>query len=251
MPTPLVTVITPCYNSALTIEQTIESVINQTYTNWEMLIVDDCSTDNTAEIIKKYEAQDTRIRYIRTSYPSGSPSLPRNMALDRAKGVWIALLDSDDIWLPNKLEEQLRFASINHYDFVYSNYEKMSYDGKRHNRLVRTKSHASYKDILKVNSVPCLTALIKKKAIGRIRFKDVPIEDCCFWLDILRRGISAHNTNEIHAIYREQIISRSSNKLSMISARWNLLRYVEKLEMGLSIKYMITFLVYGFFKYIK
>ncbi len=247
----MVTIITPCYNSASTIGQTIESVLAQTYTNWEMLVVDDCSEDSTAEIIKHYHTKDKRVQYLRTPYPSGSPSQPRNVAVDVAKGTWVAFLDSDDIWLNDKLERQIRFASLNHYDFVYSNYEKMTPDGRRSHRYVRLKKHASYNDILKLNSIPCLTAIIRRDTIGHLRFKMVPLEDCCLWLDILRSGISAHNTDEIHAIYREQNVSRSSNKLAMIVARWKLLRRTEKIGLAQSIRYMVTFLLFGFFKYIR
>ena len=100
----LVTIVTPCYNSQQTILQTIESVIKQTYPNWEMLIVDDCSTDGTADIVKRYENIDSRIKYFKTELNSGSPSLPRNIGIDNAQGKYIAFLDADDIWLPNKLE---------------------------------------------------------------------------------------------------------------------------------------------------
>ena len=103
----LISIIVPCYNSERYIVQSIESVIMQTFQQWEMIIVDDCSTDNSADIIKKYEAKDFRIRYLKTNEPSGSPSIPRNIGIREARGRYIAFLDSDDIWLPKKLEEQL------------------------------------------------------------------------------------------------------------------------------------------------
>lgn len=102
-----VSVITPSYNSSAFISQTIDSVLFQTYTDWEMLIVDDCSTDDSASIIKQYSKRDARIKYLKTDLPSGSPCEPRNIGIMSAQGRYIAFLDSDDVWLPNKLEEQL------------------------------------------------------------------------------------------------------------------------------------------------
>ena len=108
---PLITVVTPCYNAEKYIGKTIESVINQTYTNWEMLIIDDSSNDNSASIIKGYEKADTRIRYIKTPKPSGSPAYPRTVGIDESKGDYIAILDSDDLWLPHKLQSQFDFIN--------------------------------------------------------------------------------------------------------------------------------------------
>lgn len=120
----LVSVIIPCYNSERYIVQSIESVIMQTFQQWEMIIVDDCSTDNSADIIKKYEAKDFRIRYLKTNEPSGSPSIPRNIGIREARGRYIAFLDSDDIWLPKKLEEQLKFIDQPNVAMVFSNFGK-------------------------------------------------------------------------------------------------------------------------------
>ena len=106
--TGLVSIIMPSYNTASFIEETIQSVLNQTYTNWELIIVDDCSSDDSLSIIQKYARIDSRIRYLRTDKPSGSPTLPRNMGIKEAKGRYIAFLDSDDIWLPNKLSDQFK-----------------------------------------------------------------------------------------------------------------------------------------------
>lgn len=156
----LVTIVTPCYNSKETISQTIESVLQQTFSNWEMLIVDDCFTDSSPEIIKKYADKDYRIKYFRTQNKSGSPSLPRNIGIENAKGEYIAFLDSDDLWLPYKLEHQLKFLEKNGYDLVYSYYEKIDWEGRQNNRVIRTREKTRYDDILKSNSIPCLTSMI-------------------------------------------------------------------------------------------
>lgn len=147
---PLISIITPCYNAVPFIAQTIESVLTQTYPYWEMLIVDDCSTDRSAEIIQTYVKRDLRIKYFRTDHPSGSPSLPRNIAMEQAQGEYIAFLDSDDAWLPSKLEEQVIFIRSGPYDFIYSDYEKMAWDGKRNQRLIRARRISSFWDTLRV-----------------------------------------------------------------------------------------------------
>ena len=116
MSTLKVSVITPCYNAGVTIINTIESVIAQTYTDWEMLIVDDSSSDNSADVIKEYASKDSRIKYLRTEKPSGSPALPRNIGIENAVGKYIAFFDADDVWLPDKLQWQVDFLEKNGYD---------------------------------------------------------------------------------------------------------------------------------------
>lgn len=220
----LVSIIVPTYNACEYIQQTISSVLFQTYHNWELLIIDDCSSDNTISIVKEFAESDPRIRYFSTNQNTGSPSQPRNIGIEQAKGDYIAFLDSDDIWLPNKLEEQLAFMQEYGYDFVYSNYEKMSWDGKREQRIVKVKGSASYKDILKTNEIPCLTVLLRRELLNDVRFKSVPDEDCVCWLDILKKGYKAYNTGKVHAVYREAKQSRSSNKFKMFKERWYILR---------------------------
>lgn len=246
-----VSVITPCYNNKKTIHETILSVINQTYTQWEMLIIDDCSIDGSDIIIKQYCEQDPRIKYLKTEKPSGSPSIPRNLGLENAKGEFVCFLDSDDYWLPNKLEEQIEFIQKNKYSFVYSNYEKISYDGKRNNRIIKTKSQSNYTDNLKSCEIPCLTACISKRIISNTRFLPIKKEDYAFWLEILRKGITAYNTNKIHALYRESKNSRSSNKIKMIKGQWYILRQIEKINIFRSFFFLIIYLWKGYKKYIK
>ena len=180
MSTLKVSVITPCYNAGVTIINTIESVIAQTYTDWEMLIVDDSSSDNSADVIKEYASKDSRIKYLRTEKPSGSPALPRNIGIENAVGKYIAFFDADDVWLPDKLQWQVDFLEKNGYDLVYSFYEKMNWDGVRNNRVVRTRKKSIYKSLLKSNSIPCLTSIVKREAIGETRFKQISQEDFCF-----------------------------------------------------------------------
>ena len=248
---PLVTVIMPCYNAEKLIAESIDSVVAQTYPNWELIVVDDCSSDSSSEIVKAYTEKDKRIKYLKSEKPSGGPSVPRNIGIENAKGEYVAFLDSDDLWLPQKLGRQLEYMRNNGFDFVYSYYEKMSADGTRDNRIVRTKLKSDYSSILKSNSIPCLTSLLKRDLIGDIRFKEIPQEDFCFWLDVLRNGAKAYNMAEVTALYRETPNSRSRNKLDMFRGYWNVIRNEQKISPVRAAYCMLTYSINGFKKYIK
>ena len=179
---PLVSIITPCYNAAPFISQAIESVLAQSFGDWEMIIVDDCSSDDSLSIIQKYARIDSRIRYLRTDKPSGSPTLPRNMGIKEAKGRYIAFLDSDDIWLPNKLSDQLKVFEKSEVAIVFSNYEKVSLGGERCGREVIAPCEVDYRLLLKGNCIGCLTAMYDSALTGKIFFKEIGHEDYVCWL---------------------------------------------------------------------
>lgn len=247
----LVSIITPCYNCRSVIVQTIESVLSQTYKNWELLIIDDCSNDGSYEAIVEFLNQDTRIKYFKTDTRSGSPSCPRNIGIIKSQGDYIAFLDSDDIWLPTKLEDQLLFMVDNNYDFVYSDYEKISLDGNRNGRIIRVRKITTYWDLLESCSIPCLTVIVKKRIIDHVKFKNIPKEDYVFWLEILRKGIIAYNTGIVHALYRESKTSRSSNKLNMFKKQWYVLRRIEGIKLIPALYFIFTYAIQGIIKYIK
>ena len=246
----MISIVMPSFNVGGMIIESINSVLNQTYNKWELLIIDDFSSDNTLSFVEEFAKQDFRIRYFSTNQNTGSPSQPRNIGIEQAKGDYIAFLDSDDIWLPNKLEEQLTFMQKHGYDFVYSNYEKMSWDGKREQRIVKVKESASYKDILKTNEIPCLTVLLSRELLNDVRFKSVPDEDCVCWLDILKKGYKAYNTGKVHAVYREAKQSRSSNKFKMFKERWYILREIEKVSFVPAVYYLTIYAFRGLAKYL-
>ena len=247
-----VSVITPCLNAENTISETIDSVIAQVYQNWELILVDDCSTDNTSAIINKYLESDMRIHYYKTEANTGSPSIPRNIAISHAQGEYIAFLDSDDFWLPNKLIEQIEYIESQRYDFIYSNYEKISYSGVRKERIIYSSMSLSYNDILKSNGIPCLTVLIRKSIIQDIYFRDCPKEDYVFWLELLRkRNIKAYNTAKVHALYRETYKSRSGNKLKMITQQWFILRDIEHVNVIKAFCCLSIYAIKGLIKYLK
>lgn len=248
----MISIITPCYNAEKYIAKTIESVLNQTYTDWEMLICDDCSTDNSRELVEFYCRKDNRIKLLRTNINTGTPAEPRNIGIQNSKGEYIAFLDSDDIWFPEKLEKQLYFMQTHKYDFVYSNYEKINEEGIRDNRRIIVASKADYKSLLKSCEIPFLTALVRRDVIGCLRFISKPKEDYIFWLQLLKRtNITAYNVNQVLALYRETENSRSSNKFKMIKGQWNILREVEDLSYLYSIFCLSIYLAKGFLKYIK
>lgn len=246
-----ISIITPCFNGAQTISETIESVLNQRHQNWEMIIVDDVSTDASPAIIRSYAAKDARIRYLRTDAPSGSPALPRNIGIDNARGRFIAFLDADDVWLPEKLEKQVAFMTERNCPLSYSYYEKMDWQGNRNERIVRTRDVTTYGSILKSNSIPCLTSMIRRDAVGDTRFKQIPQEDFCFWIDILKKGNTALNMCEVTALYREAPASRSSNKLDMFKGYWNVIRNHQRIAFLPACYYMMTYTVLGIAKYLK
>lgn len=251
MTSPLVSIITPCYNSAPYITEAIHSVISQSYSNWEMLIVDDCSSDNSSSIIQSYASIDNRIKYFKTEVRSGAPAQPRNIGIEKAQGEYIAFLDSDDIWLSDKLKEQCEFLEENHLSFVYSDYEKISWDGKREERIIRARTTSTYWDTLESCSIPCLTVLLTRELLGNTRFKSIPKEDYGFWLEILRKGCIAHNTRKIHALYREAKSSRSGNKFAMLKGQWYVLRNIEGVKRIPAFYFMVLFILKGGIKYLK
>lgn len=205
---PVITVVTPCYNAECFIRETIESVINQIFSQWEMNIVDDCSTDSSAEIIKGYSLRDPRIHYYRTQKPSGSPSLPRNWGIKVARGEYVAFLDSDDIWLPHKLESQYAFIVKSGAEFVYSYYSRFI-DNCSCGGVIKSPQYARYKDICKRDFIPMLTIMVKKSVLKGVEFGSRPKDDFVFLLKLLRKGIVAYNTNEDVARYRIVQQSRS------------------------------------------
>lgn len=249
---PLVSIITPCYNASSVVEQTIESVLNQSYSNWELLICDDCSTDNTREIVGKYVQKDARIHLYSTPYNTGHPVMPRNISLEYAKGEIIAFLDADDMWLPEMLKVNVDFIMSNGYDIVFSEYEKIDWLGNRKNRIIHYKSKVTYSDMLRVCSIPaCITTIAKKSVVGNTRFRDVPIEDYAFWLEIFRKGYVAYNTHTVQGLYRQSPKTRSGNKLSQFVKHWHSLRKVENVGFIPACYYQIYYTFVALKKYLK
>lgn len=241
----------PLYNVELFIGDAIESVIAQTYTNWELLITDDCSTDHSVDVVKKYMEVDIRIKLFSTKHNTGGPSEPRNISLSQATGELVAFLDSDDMWLPCKLQEQVDFMERTGYAFIYSNVERVAVNGTRSGRIDKRKEKTNYWDMLKVNQIPAGSAIILREKIKDVRYRPLPMEDFIFWLDILRKGGVAYNSGRTHALYRVRPGSRSGSIVDKIKEYWFVLREVEHLSFVRSVALMIPYLANGFFRYLK
>lgn len=247
----LVSVIMPMYNAEKTVRQAIESVIAQSYTNWELIIVDDGSTDTSVEIASSYELNDARIKLHKSEKNIGSPYHARNYATERATGKYIAFLDSDDLWLPYKLTKQISFMQDNDFPIVYSFYEKFSHDGIRSNRIIKSALKTDYKRILRSNPIGCLTAVYDQDKIGKLYQIDHKHEDYIMWIRILKKGFIAYCYPEVLALYRISANSVSNSKIKMAKVTWDIYRNVIKLGFFASLRSFFFYSTNGLSKYFK
>ena len=225
----------------------IESVISQSYTNWELLIVDDCSTDDSVKIIENYAKKDNRIKLITLDVNSG-PAFSRNAAIDLASGRFIAFLDSDDLWLPSKLHKQIKFMEENSFPFVFCSYDQVDVDG-RYKATINAPPRLSYHDLLKSCSIGCLTVIYDTLHFGKVSMPDIKKrQDFCLWLKLLKSSDFAYGLDSVLAKYRVHDKSISSNKFSAAWYQWRVYREIEKLSLVDSIFYFWSYAVNGFFK---
>jgi len=241
---PLVSIVTPSYNSAALISETIQSVLSQTVFDWEMIVVDDCSSDNSVEVIQFFVDQDSRIKLIQLSINSGA-AVARNVAIETAKGRYIAFLDSDDLWLTNKLEKQLSFMQENNYPFTFAAYDKLDESGQVFGHI-GVPDRVSYADLLKVCSIGCLTAMYDTKYFGKVTMPLIrKRQDLGLWLKLLKKTDYAYGLNEILAQYRVRADSISANKVNAAKFTWQLYREVEGLNLINAIYYFSHYAVRG------
>lgn len=246
----LVSIITPMYNGEKYIGQTIESVVAQTYKDWEMIIVDDGSKDNSAEIVRKYTEKDNRVKLIQQKN-SGCASA-RNNALRNAKGQYICFLDSDDLWDVDFLQEQLSFLKEKNAAFVFSSHKRIDENNKEILVPFIVPERVSYTDLLKTCSISLLTVIIDKVQTSEIKFhENYVIEDYALWLDLLKEIPYAYGNPKILASYRIRKGSRSRNKFKIAKAQFKV--YYEKEKLGLlrSIYYTLSWAINGYLKYRK
>lgn len=242
----LVTVITPTYNSERFIIETIRSVQKQTHSNWEMIIIDDCSSDNTVELVKKEQEKDNRIKLIQLEKNQGA-AVARNTGMKKAKGKYIAFLDSDDMWLPNKLEDQIRFMEENDYAFTFSSFAIMDQYGNLTGKTNRAVEKANYHDILKrPGIIGCLTVILDREKISDPYMPNIKTRnDFATWLKILRNGHTAYGLDKVLAYYRLVPGSISSNKLKAAQKNWYVYRQIEKLNLFSATYYFIHYALYN------
>jgi glycosyltransferase involved in cell wall biosynthesis len=236
-----VSIITPNYNGARFIEYSIQSVINQTYKDWELIIVDDCSADNSVKIIENYK--DIRIKTLKNRQNMGAAE-SRNNGIRHASGEIIAFLDSDDIWKQNKLEEQIKWYKKYNAAIVFSNYDLIDEQGNHLNKVITAPRTLTYEDLLKSNHIGCLTGSYNVKLLGKRYFIRHGHEDYILWLSILKEGYKAVNINQCLASRRVLRESLSSNKFRAIKWQWNIYRNIERLSICKSLYY---FVFYGYY----
>jgi teichuronic acid biosynthesis glycosyltransferase TuaG len=239
---PLVSVITPAWNAEDTIAATIGSVRTQTMADWEMLIADDGSCDRTAAVVEKLRGEDPRLRLIRCR-KTGGPARARQAALDAAGGRYLAFLDSDDLWLPGKLEKQIAFMAAKRAALSYTSFRRINEDGTRVGRLRRVPASLSYSQLLRNTAIATLTAMVDRSLVGELVMTDAGYDDFCLWLSILRRGHTAYGLGEDLARYRVRGHSVSSRPLRSAGWVWNIYRNVERLSWPYSVWCLANFAV--------
>lgn len=243
----LVSIIMPSYNTASFIEETIQSVLNQTYTNWELIIVDDCSTDNTNEVVDTIK--DCRIHYLKNEKNSGA-AISRNKALREAKGQWIAYLDSDDLWMPEKLEKQIKFMEENGYVFSYTNYEEIDVDGYKTGVKVTGPKKITKTGMFNYCWPGCLTVMYDANKIGLIQIEDIKKNnDYAMWLKVCRKA-DCYLLDEILGQYRKGRVGSVSTHSIRTMIGWHYKLYREAEDMGILSSLFNTGrnLVFGFYK---
>jgi len=243
---PLVSIITPCYNTELYIEETIKSVLVQTYKNWEMIIIEDGSTDKSRGIIQSYVRQDSRIRLINNSENIGVAQ-SRNKGIEVASGEYIAFLDSDDVWLENKLMLQLNIMQKENVYLCYSAYDIIDSKGNILSNF-KIRKQVSYKDMLKTSSMGTLTTIYNAKVLGKYYFENIGHEDYAMKLQILKTIPYAKGVNQTLARYRVHSQSLSVNKFQAALWQWHIYRKIEKLSFFQSAYYFIHYAYYGILK---
>lgn len=246
----LVSIIMPNYNGEKYIAQTIESVLAQTYPNWELIIADDCSTDNSVNIINSYAEKDSRIKLITGEKNSGAAQA-RNVALLQAKGKWIAFLDSDDKWLPAKLEKQIAFMNANGYKFSCTKYAHIDENSKPLNKVVTSPKVIGKRKMFRYNYLGCLTVMYDAEAIGVLQVNPEignGRNDYALWLKAVKRE-KCYYYDEVLALYRVRTSSLShGKKLRLVRTHYDLMRLSEGRSKFVSCYYTLKHLFYGTLK---
>lgn len=242
METPLVSILTPAYNSEKFIAETIRSVQNQNYTNWEMIIVDDGSIDKTSSIASEMAKTDSRIKVFVLEKNSGT-GIARNTALTKSSGRYIAFLDADDLWKPQKLQKQIDFLDINKLPFTFSFYDCIDEDGKSLHKRVEAPINLTYRQLFFCNYVGNLTGVYDVQYFGKISISSIrKRQDWMLWLTILKKIKTAQPVPESLALYRIRDNSISASKTALLKHNFAVYRTFHGHNWILSLLYMAVFL---------
>ena len=237
-----ISIIVPMYNAEKFIGKTIESVLAQTYQNWEMLIMNDVSTDNSLAIVSVYAKKDERIKIVNTEKNVGVVK-GRNFLIDLASGKYIAFLDADDYWHNEKLEKQIKFMKEKNASISCTEYTRVKENEEKINDVI-IKEEISYNDMLKNNYLGCLTVIYDAEKIGKRYFKELEKnEDYVLWLEIVKDVNTIYGLKENLAYYRVLDNSRSSNKVKTAKVRWEIYRKIEKLSLLKSLYYFLHYAI--------
>ena len=247
---PLISIVMPCYNSEKFIARSIKSVIYQTYKNWELLVVDDVSNDNSFEIAKDFAAKDSRIKAFRLN-EKGRSHGARNFATDKSTGDFIAFLDSDDLWLSNKLEIQVDFMLKQNCPMTISNNYMMDFNGEIFKKPYINPAVTTYDSLmLKKSAIHFSSVIYSVKDLGKHYFQEKEPEDYMFCLELLKITPQALNVNEILTVYRiSNPLSNSGNKLSYARKTWKLYRSMKDVNFIKACWCFLNYAVQGVLRY--
>lgn len=234
----LVSIITPVYNAERFIKETIESVLIQTYTKWELILVNDCSSDQSVSIITEYCQKDPRIKLINLAENSGA-AVARNTGIEHAKGQYIAFIDSDDTWLKDKLQQQINFMETNQYGFTYTDLALVDEAGKVIKEKVNIPQTFTYKELLKNTAIACSTVIIDRNMVGDFRMPLVRKgQDTATWLMLMReRHVNAYGLTNVLNHYRQVEGSISSDRIGALKRTWNTYYNLEQLPLPKALYY--------------
>lgn len=222
----LVSIVMPAYNCEKYVVEAINSILVQTYKNWELLVLDDGSKDNTLQIIEEFSQNDSRIKALPNGKNMGV-SATRNRGIELASGEWIAFLDSDDMWEPEKLEMQFEIVDKEASEFLFTGSSYINEEGEPYKGIFEVPEKVTYKKLRNQNVISCSSVLVKKKYFENIKMeKDEMHEDYAVWLRILKLGVTAYGVNEPLLIYRISRNSKSGNKMKTIMMTYKVFRFV-------------------------
>lgn len=244
----LISIIMAAYNAEKTIGHSISSVLDQTYPNFELLVVNDCSTDGTEKLVESFAAKDSRVRLISNEKNSGV-SYTRKHGLEEAKGEWIAILDSDDAWAPEKLEKQIALQEKTNADLLFTGSTFVDADGQPISWYLAAPAEVTYRRLLKQNILSNSSALVRKELYAKhYAVGDGMHEDFAIWLNILKEGRKAYGVDAPLLIYQIAKSSKSGNKFKAAKMNWNTYRYVG-LNPVSALYYECWYMVKGLLKY--